>query len=155
MNRRRIMLQGQEDDEVKEWVELLNESKEVTDQKTVEFNLANADSHEEYWVFMTVDKHTGSEQCKGNCRLTMNGLTIGYYIFNVDYSQGPYNKSIHAWTKPLNLLEHIVPSKLSLQYNSINVLRQEFVGDETGAGKFVLDFPANYTGKITVKILAK
>ena len=44
MNRRRIMLQGQEENEVKEWVELLNESKEVTDQKIVEFNLANAEN---------------------------------------------------------------------------------------------------------------
>ena len=44
MNRRRMMLiNGQEEDEVKEWVELLNESKEVTDQKIVEFSLANAE----------------------------------------------------------------------------------------------------------------
>ena len=49
LNRRRIMLMnGQEEDGMKEWVELLNESKEVTDQKTVEFNLANAEKHEEW-----------------------------------------------------------------------------------------------------------
>ena len=43
MERRRTL--GSEVMEMgKEWVELLNESKEVTDQKTVEFNLANAEN---------------------------------------------------------------------------------------------------------------
>lgn len=41
MNRRRIMLQGQEENGMKEWVELLNESdKIVTDSQNVEFDLA-------------------------------------------------------------------------------------------------------------------
>ena len=155
MNRRRIMLMnGQEEDEVKEWVELLNESKEVTDQKTVELNLANADSHKEYWLYLEVKKHTGSEQCKGNGAIKLNGANIGYYILNADYSQGQNNLSIHIWTKPINLLEYIT-TPVSLQFNSINVRRHANVGDETGTGKFVLDFPANYTGKITAKILGR
>ena len=63
----------------KEWVELLNESKEVTDQKIVEFSLANAEKHEEYWIYLEVKKHTGSEQCKGNCAIKLNGANIGYF----------------------------------------------------------------------------
>lgn len=43
LRRRMMMAKAQEVEEMKEWVELLNESKEVTDQKTVEFNLANAE----------------------------------------------------------------------------------------------------------------
>lgn len=55
MERRRTL--GSEVMEMgKEWVELLNESKEVTDQKIVEFSLANAEKHEEYWIYMEVKK---------------------------------------------------------------------------------------------------
>jgi hypothetical protein len=49
MSRRRTMLMnGQEVEEMKKWEELLNESKEVTDQKTVELDLASTESHDEY-----------------------------------------------------------------------------------------------------------
>ena len=154
MNRRRMMLQGQEEDEVKEWVELLNESKEVTDQKTVEFSLANADSHEEYWIFIQAVKHTGAEQCKGNCVIKLNGASIGYYTFSGDFGGSQNNASYHIWMNPLKLLE-VAKHVNSMQFNSTTVQRQEFVGDETGTGKFTLAFPANYTGKITAKILGR
>ena len=41
-----MLMNAQGENEVKEWVELLNESKEVTDQKIVEFSLANAEKHD-------------------------------------------------------------------------------------------------------------
>lgn len=147
-------MNGQEEDEVKEWVELLNESKEVTDQKTVEFSLANADSHEEYWIYIQIEKHTGAEQCKGNCKPIINGALIGYYSLNVDFSTGQ-NVSYHIWTNPISVLE-MVKGINSLQFNTVQILRQiEAIGNETGTGKFILEFPANYTGKITAKILGK
>lgn len=153
MERRRTL--GSEVMEMgKEWVELLNESKEVTDQKIVEFSLANAEKHEEYWIYMEVKKHTGSEQCKGNCAIKLNGANIGYFILNADYSQGQNNLSAHVWTKPINLLEYLTTS-VSLQYNSVNVRRNGSVGNETGTGKFTLEFPANYTGEIIAKIFGK
>ena len=118
-------MNGQEEDGMKEWGELLNESKEVTDQKTVEFNLANAEKHEEYWIYIQIEKHTGAEQCKGNCKPTINVLEM---------------------SKGMN----------SIQYNAVQMLRQvEQIGNETGTGKFTLEFPANYTGKITAKILGR
>ena len=155
MSRRRMMLMnGQEDDEMKEWVELLNESKEVTDQKTVEFSLANAEKHEEYWIYIQIEKHTGAEQCKGNCKPIINGAVIGYYTFNVDFST-TQNVSYHILTAPVNVLE-MTRGVNSIQFNSVQILRQmESVGNETGTGKFTLEFPANYTGKITAKIIGR
>ena len=155
MERRRIMLMsGQEEDAMKEWVELLNESKEVTDQKTVEFNLANAEKHEEYWIHLQIEKHTGTEQCKGNCKPIINGAWIGYYSFNVDFSMTQY-ASYHIWTNPISVLE-ITKGTNKLQFNPAQILREiEAIGDETGTGKFTLEFPANYTGKITAKILGR
>ena len=155
MNRRRIMLMnGQEENEVKEWVELLNESKEVTDQKIVEFSLANAEKHDEYWIYPQIEKHTGTGQCKGNCKPTINGAWIGYYSLNVDFSADQY-VSYHIWTNPINVLE-IAKSMSKPQFNLVQILRQiETVGNETNTGKFTLEFPANYTGKITAKILGK
>ena len=155
MNRRRTMLMnGQEEDGMKEWGELLNESKEVTDQKTVEFNLANAEKHEEYWIYIQIEKHTGAEQCKGNCKPTINGAYIGVYTFNVDFAT-KWDASYHIWTKPVNVLE-MSKGMNSIQYNVVQMLRQvEQIGNETGTGKFTLEFPANYTGKITAKILGR
>ena len=138
----------------KEWVELLNESKEVTDQKIVEFSLANAEKHEEYWIFLQALKHTGAEQCKGNCSIKLNGANIGYYTFSGDFGGNQNNASYHIWMNPLKLLE-VAEHVNSMQFNSATVQRQERVGDETGTGKFTLEFPANYTGKITAKILGR
>ena len=155
MSRRRTMLMnGQEDDEMKEWVELLNESKEVTDQKTVEFDLANAEKHEEYWIYIQIEKHTGIEQCKGNCKPTINGAYIGYHTLNVDFAT-KLDASYHIWTKPVNVLE-IAKAMNSIYFNASQILRQvEQIGNETNTGKFTLEFPANYTGKITAKILGR
>lgn len=156
MSRRRTMLMnGQEVEEMKKWEELLNESKEVTDQKTVELDLASTESHDEYWLFLEIQKHTGTEQCKGNCHLNLNGAEIGYYALNVDFANF-INTSYHIFTEePLKLFEMSQPVSVSLRSNRINVQRQESVGNETGTGKLVLDFPAKYTGTITARIIGR
>lgn len=154
IRRRTMLINGQEENEMKEWVELLNESKEITDQKTVEFNLANAEKHEEYWIYIQIEKHTGIEQCKGNCKPTINGAYIGFYTLNVDFAT-KYDTLYHIWTKPVNVLE-MSKSINSIQTNTVQMLRQvEQIGNETNTGKFTLEFPANYTGKITTKILGR
>lgn len=156
MSRRRTMLMnGQEENEMKKWEELLNESKEVTDQKTVELDLASTESHDEYWLFLEIQKHTGTEQCKGNCRLYLNGAEIGYYSLNMDFANF-VNTSYHIFTEePLKLLELSQPIVASLRSNKIIVQRQMSVGNETGTGKLVLDFPAKYTGTITARIIGR
>lgn len=139
---------------MKEWEELLNESKEVTDQKIVEFNLANAEKHEEYWMYLQIEKHMGIEQCKGNCKPIINGAFIGYYSFNVDLSMIQY-ASYHIWTNPISVLE-IAKNSHNPKFNTSQMSRQiEAIGNETGTGKFTFEFPANYTGKITAKILGR
>lgn len=148
-------MNGQEENEVKEWVELLNESKEVTDQKTVELDLASTESHDEYWLFLEIQKHTGTEQCKGDCRLNLNGAEIGNHSLNVDFAYF-INTTYHIFTEePLKLLEMSQPVSVPLRFNRVNVQRQESVGNETGTGKLVLDFPAKYTGTITARIIGR
>ena len=148
-----MMARIQEVEEVKKWEELLNDSKTVTDSKAVEFSLAKADTHEEYWLFLNIDKHTGDEQCKGNCDVKLNGAYIGYYTLSYDLSI-PRNVTYHILMEPLNLLE-LTASTNGLPFNCISVLREEAVGTETGTGKFVLTFPANYTGKVTARVLGR
>ena len=141
-------MNGQEENEVKEWVELLNESKEVTDQKIVEFNLANAEKHEEYWIYLQIEKHTGIEQCKGNCKPIINGAWIGYYSFNVDFSMTQY-ATYHILTNPISVLE-ITKGTNKPQFNPTQILREiEAIGNETGTGKSTFEFPANYTDRQT------
>lgn len=139
---------------MKKWEELLNDSKKVTDNKVVEFDLAKADTHEEYWLFLNIDKHTGLEQCKGNCRITLNGAKVGYFTLSYDLLKEQKNATYHILMGPLNLLE-VTQHINSLTFNCVQISRQEFVGIETGTGKFTLEFPANYTGKVTAKILGR
>ena len=53
-----------------------------------------------------------------------------------------------------NAYEHTGGS-VSLKFNSTIIKRQENVGNETGTGKFMLNFPANYTGEVTARVLGR
>ena len=153
MSRRRMMMQAQEEEKVKEWVELLNGSKEATDEKTVEFDLANAEKHEEYWLYLTVDKHTGAELCKGNCSVLLNGANIGYFFLNIDWAVGQ-NANYHIYTAPIGVAE-MAKTNNSIKFNAAAVQRQEKVEEETGTGKLQLNFPAKYTGKVTARVVGR
>ena len=157
MNRRRMMLMnGQEEDEMKEWVELLNESEKiVTDSQNVEFDLATNESHSEYWIFFMIKKHTGENTVNGQVEIKLNGAQIGYYMIAQDYSKAIIDVSIHAYMQPVGVLDY-TRSSVGLDSNSIQVVRNALVGEETGTGKLTLRFPANYTGKINnVRVYAK
>lgn len=157
MNRRRMMLiNGQEDDRVKEWVELLNErERTVTDLQNVEFELSTSESHSEYWLFFMIQKHTGENTVNGNVKININGASIGYYIISQDYSKNIVDVSIHAYMQPVGVID-FTRSTVSVGTNSIPVTRNAMVGEETGTGKLTLQFPANYTGKINnVKVCAR
>lgn len=156
MNRRRIMLQGQEENEVKEWAELLNESERtVTDTQNVEFELSTSESHSEYWVFFMIQKHTGENTVNGQVTIKINGATLGYYMLAQDYSKAIIDVSIHAYMQPVGVIDY-TRSSVGIGSNSIQVARNAMVGEETGTGKLTLRFPANYTGKINnVKVYAR
>lgn len=157
MNRRRIMLMnGQEEDKVKEWVELLNESERVvTDSQDVEFELSSNESHSEYWVFFMIQKHTGENTVNGQVAINLNGARIGYYMLAQDYSKTLICVSMHVYMQPIGAIDY-TRSSVDVSTNSIQVTRNAMVGEETGTGKLTLRFPANYTGTIkNVKVCAK
>ena len=157
MNRRRIMLMnGQGENEVKEWVELLNErERTVTDLQNVEFELSTSESHSEYWVFFMIQKHTGENTVNGQVTIKVNGASLGYYMLAQDYSKAIIDVSIHAYMQPVGVIDY-TRSSVGVGTNSIQVTRNAMVGEETGTGKLTLHFPANYTGKINnVKVCAR
>ena len=157
MNRRRIMLQGQEENGMKEWVELLNESERtVTDTQNVEFELSTSESHSEYWIFFMIQKHTGENTVNGSVTIKVNGASLGYYMLAQDYSKALIiDASIHAYMQPVGVIDY-TRSSVEVSTNSIQVTRNATVGEETGTGKLTFRFPANYTGTIkNVKVYAR
>ena len=157
MNRRRIMLMnGQEGNGMKEWVELLNESERtVTDSQNVEFELSSNESHSEYWISFVIAKHTGENTVNGQVVINLNGAQIGYYMLAQDYSKSPICVDMHVYMQPIGSVDY-ARSANSINSNSVQILRNRFVGKETGTGKLTLRFPANYTGTIkNVKVYAR
>lgn len=156
MNRRRIMLQGQEENEVKEWVELLNESEKiVTDSQNVEFDLATNESHSEYWMRFEIGKHTGENTVNGQVIINLNGAQIGYYMLAQDYSKTPKCVDMHVYMQPIGSVDY-AQSANSIDTNTVQIVRNGFVGKESGTGKLTFRFPAKYTGSIKkVRILAR
>ena len=157
MNRRRIMLMnGQEEDEVKEWVELLNESERaVTDSQDVKFELPSNESHSEYWISFIIAKHTGENTVNGQVEIKLNGAQIGYYMLAQDYSKSQKCVDMHVYMQPIGSVDY-AQSANGINSNSVQIARNRFVGKETGTGKLTFRFPAKYTGIIKeVRILAK
>ena len=156
MNRRRIMLQGQEENGMKEWVELLNErERAVTDLQNVEFDLATNESHSEYWMRFEIGKHTGENTVNGKLDINLNGANIGYYMLARDYSKNGEDVSIHIYMQPIGMIE-FVRSQNNIDFNGLPVTRNGSVGKETGTGKLTFRFSANYTGIIkNVKVCAR
>lgn len=157
MSRRRAMfMNGQEENGMKEWVELLNESdKIVTDSQNVEFGLATNESHSEYWMRFEIGKHTGENTVNGKLVINLNGANIGYYMLARDYSKNAEDVSMHIYMQPIGMIE-FVRSQNNIDFNSFPVTRIGSVGEETGTGKLTFRFPANYTGTIkNVKVCAR
>lgn len=156
MNRRRIMLQGQEENEVKEWAELLNErERTVTDSQNVEFDLATNENHSEYWMRFEIGKHTGENTVNGKLDINLNGASIGYYMFMHDYSKIAEDVSIHVYMQPIGMIE-FAHSQNSIDFNGLQIARIGSVGKENGTGKLTFRFAANYTGTIkNVKVYGR
>lgn len=149
-------MNGQEDDEVKEWVELLNErERTVTDLQNVEFDLTTNESHSEYWMRFNIGQHTGENTVNGKLDINLNGANIGYYMLARDYSKNAEDVSIHVYTQPIGMIE-FVHIQNNIDFNAPSVVRNGSVGKETGTGKLTLRFAANYTGTIKdVKVCAR
>ena len=156
LRRRMMMAKAQEVEEMKEWVELLNESERtVTDLQYVEFDLATNESHSEYWINFEIGKHTGENTVNGKLDINLNGANIGYYMLARDYSKNGENVNIHVYVQPVGMID-FVHMQNKIAFNAPNVFRNGSVGKETGTGKLTFRFPANYTGTINnVKVCAR
>lgn len=155
MERRRTL--GSEVAEMgKEWVELLNESEKiVTDSQNVEFDLATNESHSEYWISFIIAKHTGENTVNGQVIINLNGAQIGYYMLAQDYSKTPKCVDMHVYMQPIGSVDY-AQSANSINTNTVQIVRNRFVGKESGTGKLTFRFPAKYTGSIKeVRILAR
>ena len=141
---------------MKEWVELLNESERtVTDSQDVEFELPSNESHSEYWISFIIAKHTGENTVNGQVGINLNGAQIGYYMLAQDYSKSPICVDMHVYMQPIGSVDY-ARSASGINTNSVQIMRNRFVGKETGTGKLTFRFPAKYTGIIKeVRILAK
>lgn len=156
LRRRMMMAKAQEVEEMKEWVELLNErERTVTDSQNVEFDLATNESHSEYWISFIIAKHTGENTVNGQVIINLNGAQIGYYMLAQDYSKNPVCVDMHVYMQPIGSVDY-ARSTSSINTNSVQIMRNRFVGKESGTGKLTFRFPAKYTGIIKeVRILAR
>lgn len=87
--------------------------------------------------------------------INLNGANIGYYMFARDYSKNAEDISIHIYMQPIGMIE-FVRSQNNIDFNGLPVTRSGSVGKETGTGKLIFRFAANYTGTIkNVKVCAR
>lgn len=99
--RRRLLVESGEE-EVAKWKEILNEAKTVEEIKVVEFDLSTAEEHDEYVIKIRIEKSKGTETCKGNATMDVNGMNIGYYVFYNDYSANNWEHVIKI-DKPVKI----------------------------------------------------
>lgn len=151
MTRRRIL--ESEEEEVTRWVEILNKSKDVEESRSIEFDLSTAEEHDEYVVKLRFGKSAGSEECKGNINLILNGMGVGYFLMNTDISANPQNYTIDI-VKPVKIVR-VTNMTVSPEHNTAQLKQQECLGAEKGTGKLELKFPANYTGTVSAQVFAK
>lgn len=150
--RRRLLVESGEE-EVAKWKEILNEAKTVEEIKVVEFDLSTAEEHDEYVIKIRIEKSKGTETCKGNATMDVNGMNIGYYVFHNDYSANNWEHVIKI-DKPVKIVQ-FARSTNQLQFNSAQVYLNGNIGKESGTGKFKITFPTNYAGEVSVQVFAK
>lgn len=153
-DRRRLMTTESEDEDVAtKWKEILNAEKTVEEVNTIEFDLSTAEEHDEYVLKLSLTKSTGEETCSGNMNMVLNGMMVGYYAANENYSTNPRYLTYEI-KKEVSLMYKTTNSD-EPKYNFTNVTRQEYVFDEKGTGKLVLTMPANYSGTVTAVVFAR
>lgn len=142
---------------VKEWITLVDESKTTENLNTIEFNLANAELHDEFRMYFEIDKNANANGKDSNLTININGMTVGYYLFNSKWDNYYYEYcEIEKLPKPK--ITVIPLSTLNPKYNNINSsIMLNNVGKETGTGKLIFSFPTgyNYTGTIKVQLYAR
>lgn len=155
MLRRRMLMEGGSDI-VKEWVNILSDTKPVQGEITIEFDLLSGSTlFDEFVIYLQIAKHSGENECSGNVVINLNGRSVGYFAFNNNWKQTNMNYYIEAKTKPIPNIKFI-NGKNSLQLNLLNVRSQNnFNTNNSDSSKFIMKFPSEYTGTIDVEIFAR
>lgn len=142
---------------MKEWVTLVDGSKTVENLSTIEFELANAELHDEFRLYVEIDKNANADEKQHNLNININGMAVGYYLFNskwdyllygyIEIEKNPTPKILYAPFSSLNLKYNVTSRKLLLNN----------IGTETGDRKLVFKFPTDYkyTGTIKVQLYAR
>jgi hypothetical protein len=142
---------------VKEWVTLVDDSKTVENLSTIEFDLANAELHDEFRLYVEVGKNANADEKQHNLNININGMAVGYYLFNTKWDAN-YIKYFEFEKLPKPRILTSTTSSVNVSFNAQNVLvMYNNLGAETGNGKILFNFPTNYkyTGTIKVQLYAR
>ena len=142
---------------MKEWVTLVDESKTVENLSTIEFDLANAELHDEFRLYIEIDKNANVDDKSHNLWMKINGMAVGYYLFNTKWDYN-FNKYFEIEKLPKPRIFTSVTSSVSVKLNTQSVLIQyDNLGTETGTGKLTFNFPTDYkyTGTIKAQLYAR
>ena len=144
------------DEDMKEWINILSDTKSVQGENVIEFDLLSGSVlFDEFVIDLQIAKHSGENECSGNVSLKLNGRNVGYYVINNNWKQTNMNYYIEAKTKPIPNIKFSNGTN-ALQYNSVNVRSQNsFNKDNSDPSKFIMYFPAEYTGTIKAEIYAR
>ena len=156
--RERLLMSNRKgSDNVKEWVTLVNDSKTVENLKTIEFDLANADFHDEFRCYLEIGKNANTDGKTQNLLIGINGMNIGYFLFQTKWDVN-YSGYFEIEKYPITKLVFTSLVTNSMFYNQTQLkIQLDCVGTETGTGKLVFEFPSGYkyTGTIKVQLYAR
>ena len=141
---------------MKEWVNILSDTKSVQGESTIRFDLLSGSTlFDEFVIDLQIAKHSGENECNGNVDLKLNGRTVGYFVTNNNWKQTNMNYYIEAKTKPIPNIKFANGANSS-QYNAQNVKSQNYFNkDNSDPSKFIMRFPAEYSGTIKAEIYAR
>lgn len=142
---------------MKEWVTLVDGSKTVENLSTIEFDLANAEYHDEFRLYIEVGKNANADGKQHNLKAYINGMDIGYYMFNAQWNS-LMKSYVEIEKKPIPKLSILPFSTTELKYAVNNLKAQvNYMIEETGDGKLVFKFVDGYkyTGTIKVQLYAR
>ena len=155
--RRQFLEKKGSNEEMKEWITLVDESKTVENLSTIEFNLTNAELHDEFRMYFEIDKNANADGKTHNLRIGINGMYPGYFLFNTKWD-AHYNRYIEIEKSPKAKLICSPFTSNSMAYNvSALSVQLNYIGTETGTGKLTFGFPSDYkyTGTIKVQLYAR
>lgn len=157
LRRRFELLKRKEDEEMKEWITLVDESKTVENLSTISFDLANKELHDEFRLYFEIDKNANADGKSHNLDININGMYVGYYLFASKFDTYIY-EYCEIEKLPMPKITFISLSTVSVTYNRMPALIMlNSIGTETGNGKLTFYFSDNhkYTGTIKVQLYAR